>query len=706
MTERSDALKSFSRRVARAALSDGGGEAIRLLQLTGLMGYVDGLGAPPREEPADPETSGSVGIWDRKEEDGRVYFARRLEDIEDWNYWANIGRIEATTDRKRVVYLGESAARGFLYDPQFTPAGALQRMLAGQLGEGEVEVVDLARTNLALEIRELALEALQLQPDVAVIFAGNNWTIPFPLKPEELAPLDSVFRDEGLAGAQRFIEERLGAHVERVVRDVSERYRQRGVPLIWMCPEFNLDDWRDPTANAPLLGSEANREWVELRLQAEAALADDDVDRAEELARRMVELDGSLTNTALYILADCCRRRGDTEGERRHLVTARDALPWIPSRTTSPRTQEVARRTLHRVAGELEVEVLDVPDLFGEYLDGAIPGRRLFIDYCHLTSEGILVAMAAAASAVLGALDGEPQSWRELLDLDLLPAPEVEGEASFLAAVHNGHWWQSFDLVRHYCHRAIEHWPGIAEVMTRFLDIQTRRTPMLMCEAAQEISELGSPLIQHYLLRYNNQQLDPRLLDAVVDALGVAGVDAGPTLEELRRREHSIADRPTDLLDYYYNSAAQQPQEVRWSLPRQAKLPRPENEYYKAYWLESRFVFIGEAGRAARLDITCRLPDHGEAPGTVALRVNDAELGALEVEHGWKSWEIPVPGDAVVDGLNGITLRWPVPRFPGPEALHSVVDDLARGTYPEFYASFGEIHSFTIDGRDGAVSAA
>jgi hypothetical protein len=705
MYDTSDSLKTFSRRVARAATSGDGARAIRLLQLTGLMGRIDGLGAPRRDAPAAPESSGSVGIWERKEEDGRAYFARRLDTIEDWNYWANVGRIDAATDKRRVVFLGESVARGFLYDPQFTPAGVLARMLGSRLGEGEVEVVDLARTNLGLQVGELALEALQLDPDVAVIFAGNNWAIPFPLRVEEMAPLDSVLRSEGLLGAQRFTDERLELYVEHVVREVSERYRERGVPLIWMCPEFNLDDWRDPEANAPQLSAAANREWLHLRLEAEAALEAGEMQRAETLARRMVELDGGLTNTALYILADCRRHAGDREGERRYLEAARDALPWVPSRTTSPRTLAAARRALHRVAGELGDVVLDVPDLFRDYLDGALPGRRLFIDYCHMTSEGILVTMAAAASQVLGALGEEAPPWRDLLDHDLGPEPQVEAEASFLAAVHNGHWWQSYELVRHYCHRAVEHWPDIREVMTRFVDLQTRSTPMLMCKAAQEVAEMGSPLIQHYLLRYNNQQLDPLLIDAVVDALDTVGVDARPTLGCLRRCEHSIARRPTDLLHYYYNSAAQQPQEVRWALPRQARLPRPDSEYYKAYWLESRFAFIGEEGLPARLELTCRLPAHSPPGATVSLELNGSEQARFEVVHDWRSWEVPIDGSAVVDGLNRITLRWPVPDFPDREELDTVVEDLVSGVYPEFYASFGEVHSFTIDGR-GAVGRA
>jgi hypothetical protein len=46
--------------------------------------------------------------------------------------------------------IGESVARGYLYDPQFTPAMALEAILQAQLGHNAVEVIDLARTDLLL----------------------------------------------------------------------------------------------------------------------------------------------------------------------------------------------------------------------------------------------------------------------------------------------------------------------------------------------------------------------------------------------------------------------------------------------------------------------------------------------------------------------------------------------------------------------------
>jgi hypothetical protein len=56
--------------------------------------------------------------------------------MHEWDWWANLGRIEPKeAGRARVVLIGESVARGYLYDPQFTPAMALEMMLEPYFGK-------------------------------------------------------------------------------------------------------------------------------------------------------------------------------------------------------------------------------------------------------------------------------------------------------------------------------------------------------------------------------------------------------------------------------------------------------------------------------------------------------------------------------------------------------------------------------------------
>lgn len=717
-----ESLKSFCNRVAEAAASEEGARLTRLLRLTGLLGEpFRPIASPTEGDAQDPNEGESaihvnpdrIGIWERRNENGRSYFVRRLDMIKDWNYWANLGRIEPKGERKRVVLIGESVARGYLYDPQFTPAMALETILEGQMGKGKVEVIDLARTNLALEVGELAISALELEPDAVIIFSGNNWRVSFRPQVSEIAYIDTVLRDQGMAGLKRYAEDQLEGNVRRLVREVSSRYQAKGVPLIWILPEFNFGDWRDPTTNAPHLAGTANRDWIVQWQAAREAFDAGDLKTAAERAERMVELDQGVAVAGLYLLAECSQRSGDIEEARRYLELARDAVIWDPSRSTAPRTHAIAEEALRSEAAKHGSALVDMPKIFREHLGGTLPDRRLFLDYCHLTAEGIRVAMAAAAADVLRLLTGKETPWHDLVDEGIAPSREVEAEASFLAAVHNAHWWQSFDLVRYYCARSVQASPGIAEVMSRFIDIQTRQTPMLMCRAAEEIVGLGSPLIQHYLLRYNHQQLDRLLIDAIASALQEIGVDPRERLAELRRDEHSITRRDIDLLDYYYCSAGLQPQEVMWVVPRRDghHSHRDGNHYYKAYWTHSRFIFAGEAGCPARLSLTCRLPGHrlpGQTPwqGTVSLELNGRPQASMVVGRDWETWDLAIPGDAVREGLNELLIHWPLPDFPGHKALESVAHHLMDGSVPDFFCAFGEIHEFIIaDGRKAEIAS-
>src|SRR5215208_4815961 len=197
-----ESLKTFANRTAQVAMSDDSAQMVRLLRLSGL------LALPTTQTQAAETNPDHVGIWERKVENGKTCFVRRMEAMNEWLMWANVGRIEARGSKRRVVFIGESVARGYLYDPEFNPALALRIILEAQFGADEIEVVDLARTNLAYEVRELAIAALQLEPDVAIIFGGNNWSVSTPTL-NDIAKLDQALASEGMAGAKRISDEHI-----------------------------------------------------------------------------------------------------------------------------------------------------------------------------------------------------------------------------------------------------------------------------------------------------------------------------------------------------------------------------------------------------------------------------------------------------------------------------------------------------------------
>jgi hypothetical protein len=87
-----------------------------------------------------------------------LWFVRRNE-LDPFGLWARCERISSKSNRTRIVLLGESVARGHLYDPHYNCARALQQALSKSFGD-EVEVVDLARSGASYsQVLEIALEA-------------------------------------------------------------------------------------------------------------------------------------------------------------------------------------------------------------------------------------------------------------------------------------------------------------------------------------------------------------------------------------------------------------------------------------------------------------------------------------------------------------------------------------------------------------------
>src|SRR6185503_20679168 len=151
----------------------------------------------------------------------------------------------------RVVLFGESAAAGYLYAPHLTPAQVLEAQLRAAGGEGAFEVIDLARTNERLDTMVAAIAAsLQINPDLWVIFAGNNWNLletpevsPYASSTEARRQFGEAFEERGVAGPLAVAAAALRARAEDAFTAVARMAREVGIPVIVVVPEVNLADW-------------------------------------------------------------------------------------------------------------------------------------------------------------------------------------------------------------------------------------------------------------------------------------------------------------------------------------------------------------------------------------------------------------------------------------------------------------------------------
>jgi len=695
-------LRPLATHLADLLCAPDGAETARLLRLFGLLGdYGSNVAPAPQVDYSNRTAISRVGIWQRKPLVGKEAFVRDVSASHEWQDWANVGRIDPKRTRWRVVLVGESVARGYFYDPEYTPALVLQQLLGQCLGEGMVEVIDLARTGLAFEMAELALSATALEPDAIVIFGGNNLRSAAPRTDLELEEAYSVLRERGIAGWREVSESKLRSAVTSVAERIEQHYSRLRVPVVWVVPEFNLADWHDWLEDAPPLadGPPANEEWVSYASRVERLLADGSLAEAARLAQRMAELDGGTCSLGASVLGQVCSRQGKLEEARKLLQAARDARSWDWSHTASPRTHEITAAAWRSVAAGREHALVDLPRLFEQRDPGRLPDRRLFLDYCHLNVNGLRIAIAGVAMNVAAALSARKPPLETLIAKAAAPTAPVRAEASFLAAIHNAHWWQHEEIVRHHCDEALQASMHVADVMNSFLDMQTGLTPMLMSRSAEQLMTVGGASVQRYILRSNVAQLDPVLLRSIVDSLAAIGIARRDHLIDSWVRNHSVTHGACDLLRFYNLAGARQPRELLWTFALPGAGGSVPADYYRAYWIESRFTFIAEKGVAVVIALTCRLPV-AAASQPVAMLMNGVPIATPSVGKRWTSVSLQVPGELIERGINQLTVRWPLRA---PAASWGLATGRLSESPAPFSTVYGEIHALSARSDDSTI---
>ena len=671
------------------------GEPILKL-ITQLSASCDG-GGSVIEGPKAPAAASSetlrVATWEAQEESGGRAFVRVSSD-EPWHLWANVQRIPPKGLSRRVVLIGESVARGHLYDPHFTPALALQKMMDATCGTEEIEVVDLGRTDLVHEqLQKLVPQALHLEPDALVIFAGNNW---YPLvKPSEgqLLDMSYAFRK---AGSWRDVKEScesfLITNTRKTLRLLKEITREHGIPVVFMLPEFNLTDWRTECISPPLLTSEQTEEWLRAKEEAEQLLNGNDWEKAEALGERLLQLDQGTTTAGPNILAEVSQKRGDHQAARMFLEMARDAMICWPIRET-PRCYSVIQKTIREEAAAHGVHLVDLPHEFTKYLDGGLADRRLFLDYCHLSLEGIRISMALTAETLLPLLKCPTHSSKELAQVDLNVSANVNAVAHLLAAVYNGNWNQKMDLVRYHLRTALEYDRGIAHMMQLFLDLHIRRVPSSLCRSFEQVGELPNmaAIIAFYSDYVRDKFLNTNLIAEIGDALEAVGIPTRSHTERLIIKEHSVKNKAVNLASTLYSTR---------SYSRFLVDLRPE--FYKGTERNTTFLLVCDKPENLNFSLTMKVPNVNGVNQTISLRLNGSPLGEITATDHWTTSIHSAPAALVHPGLNEVEIGWPMPVWSHEKQREHVADCLEAGELREIIPMFGLIHSFRVSAERSA----
>lgn len=622
-----------------------------------------------------------VGIWEVDSGESRIdpSFHRVNGAQAERRRWADVDVIEPKTGRTRIAIIGESAARGYFYDPILTPAQVLERFLNASAGLNKFQVTDLACNDLRIaNLVQLLTELPVLRPDALVFYAGNNWqNVDLPLG--EMAVLGNALRTGGLHDLKRTMTKRLVLlNSNMLLRLLAALSQHLAIPVVVVVPEFNLGDWRDEVDPLvpPLLDNQAAQMWLSCRERAEKLVSKGHFSEALRAAHEMLSLDMGCSPVAYRMIGEATLRLGEIGQARMAFEQARDAAccTFVPH---SPRCTNSVQALLRKTGTWENFSVVDLPQLIAAQDPTSVPGRRWFLDYCHPTVEGIHIAMKQVTNELLD-LFNIHRPPPESLEIPILP--RCTGTAHFLAAIHNAHYGQRDEIVMHHCQAAIRTWPPIANLMTAFVDSRLRPAPQWCSDSYRLLWE--SAQVRRYL-----HVEDPRKLGKLADfdlALHMLGAVPNYKAPEVAILEIVGKNNSTQNLLSPERSATTFRQREGYSLA-------PRAAFFRSARQTSVFFVCASSNGKGRFEITLRVPHSATLP--VDLLLNSEPIRTLPTGAAWRSHVFTV---AVPKGLSRLEIEWPRAWSDGREAREEAADRLERGSLPDPLPVVGEIHRFVL----------
>lgn len=663
-----------------------------------------------------------ISIWQPgREEGGELVFVRPAPSpFGDHHAAARRLRAHKEPGRRRVCLFGESVAAGYLYSPHLTAASALEAWLRELSGGEGYEVIDLARTNETLDGMAATVEAsLQLDPDLVVLFTGNNWNLLETPEVSPYAPSAGARRDYaaalgqvGVAGPVGLARRRLDRKARSALDRIASAARSVRAPVVAVVPEVNLADWESRQPPVWLPGDGTAR-WFGLLAAAREALSRGDAAAAEEAAWRMTALDRSSGPVPFRLLARAWAAQG-REGEARDAALAEvDAVHYpLLCFLAAPQATTAARALLADAAAGHGWSAVDLRPVFAAHTGSALPGRRLFLDYCHLTSEGMATAMAAAAVEVArlappaGVAAHAPSAgWPDLLQSGRGPvvSSAAEATARLGAALHGAHRLLPVGPVaphlEPWCSEALALAPGVEDTFLALAEARAAPCPAGLTEAVRRLLASPHPLGFQHGLQWPG--LDADVLSAAAAALRRVG-RAGPAAEiERRLVGPGLGPRGIDLargrrylaepLARVYPEAI----DVREASGRAAlRCPWPET----SFWLP---LAEPEAAGHVTLRLTARLPPipgaEGCRRGRAEVRIDGEPTAPVVLGERWSRCTVRLPVGRLRPGLHRVTVAWPMPPPVGEAALEGARRRLERGIEADLHPIFGEVFALRAE---------
>lgn len=656
-----------------------------------------------------------ISIWQPRIENGALLFVRpKPHPLGDHYAATRVIRATKVAGTRRLCFLGESVAAGYGFAPHLTPAQTLAYQLAHRTEKDVYEVIDLARTNETLAgLRETVQASMQLAPDMLVLFAGNNWNLletplhsPYAPSAEAHRAFGEALLDEGVWGpinqAARKRLERAGTTLAAIQAIAA----QADIPVVLVVPEVNLLDWETRQPVSWLATTDITR-WHRLLRVGERALQRGAWQQAIQCAHQMLALDDGSCPTAYRLLV---RARLGQGREQYAYEAARAEVDSVYFPTlgflAAPQITTFDQKLLRHVGNLWGWKVVDLPLLFKEVPGHPVADRTLFLDYCHLTEEGIRLAMAAVTQTVLGYFQDQDDlaEMQTLFDPELYPVPPLSSEARAMAyfgtALHTAHRLgaekdRKDEIVDYWCNKALDADPAIISTMNELVDARLTALPALLTGAQQR--NLESPFRLQFQHGWDYDYLDASILHSIERILKERKVK-GVLQDSVRQLSEAGNHLRHPMISHPFFDLEEPLEQLYPDLLRHPT--RHERAYYRAAWSRTSLVLLLSSEHRYEIDIMLRLPTLPGVPERVRqkvqLRLNRRLVDCVWVDNHWQSMKLRLPPQWCHSGLNRFTVVWP----PLPPLETSPVgylgERLQRGEEVDVHPIFGEIYRFAL----------
>ncbi|HYC70264.1 MAG TPA: hypothetical protein VEB66_03595 [Opitutaceae bacterium] len=322
----------------------------------------------------------------------------------------------------RIFVLGESAAMG-VPEPAFGLAPQLQAQLRAARPDEKVEVFNLAVTAINSHVvREIARQAVDFEPDLLVIYLGNNEVVG-PYGPSSVVTVGVPPRWL-IRTSLALRSSRTGQLLERIVgvfRPRGAEFKEWGGMEMFAGKTVATDDprlgrvYEHFAANVAAILELAAERGIKVVLSTVAVNIRDCAPFASAGAKSAEEA---------FQRGRAAEARGDPSGARTDYLEALelDALRFRADARINAIIRDAAQGRAGRVA------LADASRALGSDAGSSVrpAGRELFFEHVHLTWEGNHALARILAEAATGTLGTAPARW-----LDPLAAADALGFTPF-----------------------------------------------------------------------------------------------------------------------------------------------------------------------------------------------------------------------------------------------------------------------------------